>query len=142
MPAETAAHERTVMCWPCRPQIYPGPADGRRRSRPRRGRPHDRRVRAGDDDRPAGFGAALRRSACGGGVDVVELAIDDSWFRDTGPIVVTDGAGGRLALDWVFNCWGDKWAPYGDDATIAARLGVGRGPRRALAADGARGRVA
>ena len=70
-------------------------------------------VRPGD-----GADAAER---CGGGVDVVELAIDDSWFRDTGPIVVTDGAGGRLALDWVFNCWGDKLAPYDDDATIAAR---------------------
>ena len=69
---------------------------------------------------PPGEGADAAER-CGAGVEVVELPIDDSWFRDTGPIVVTDGAGGRLALDWVFNCWGDKWAPYADDARVAAR---------------------
>jgi agmatine deiminase len=120
MPAETGPHERTVMCWPCRPQIYPGALMAEACA----AHAEVARTIAGFEPvtmiAPPGSGAAAQE-LCGGQVDVIELAIDDSWFRDTGPIVVTDGDGGRGALDWVFNCWGDKWAPYGDDATIAGR---------------------
>ncbi len=59
---------------------------------------------------------------CGPGVEVVEQAIDDSWFRDTGPIYVVDGAGERVATDWRFNSWGEKFLPYVDDAAVAERF--------------------
>ena len=120
MPAESAAHERTVMCWPCRPQIYPGALMAEAKA----AHAEVARTIAAFEPvtmiAPPGDGADAAER-CGGQVDVVELAIDDSWFRDTGPIVVVDGEGGRVGLDWVFNCWGDKWTPYPDDATIAAR---------------------
>ena len=69
---------------------------------------------------PPGQGEAAH-SGCGPSVDVVELATDDSWFRDTGPIYVVDGAGRRIALDWEFNAWGGKYAPWDSDTTIARR---------------------
>jgi agmatine deiminase len=50
---------------------------------------------------------------------VVELPIDDSWVRDTGPIYVLDN-GRRVALDWTFNAWGGKFSPYARDAQLAA----------------------
>ena len=63
---------------------------------------------------------------CGDGVDVIELPIDDSWFRDCGPIYVTDGER-RVALDWAFNAWGGKFEPYADDAALARRYAESMG---------------
>ena len=59
---------------------------------------------------------------CGAVVDVLPLAIDDSWVRDTGPTVLVDGAGGRLGVVWRFNGWGEKYAPYDNDAALAEGL--------------------
>ena len=61
-------------------------------------------------------------SMCGPDVEVVEIPIDDSWFRDSGPIYVLDDEGSRVATDWRFNSWGDKFLPYDDDAAAAARF--------------------
>ncbi len=70
---------------------------------------------------------------CGAGVEVMPLAIDDSWVRDTGPAFLTrsdGGAAGVAGVDWTFNAWGGKYSPYADDAAIAekvlARLGLPR----------------
>jgi agmatine deiminase len=65
-----------------------------------------------------GASADAAAAACGDGVHVVELPIDDSWFRDSGPIYVTDGDR-RVALDWAFNAWGGKYEPYDNDAAVA-----------------------
>jgi agmatine deiminase len=74
------------------------------------------------------------RDACGSGVRVLELPIDDSWMRDSGPIVVTGSDGQRAGVDFRFNGWGEKFAPYDrDDAMngpLLAHLGIDR-----LAAD-------
>ena len=64
---------------------------------------------------------------CGPGVEVIEMAIDDSWFRDSGPIYVVDDAGSTIATDWRFNSWGDKFLPYDDDAAAASRFAERRG---------------
>ena len=64
---------------------------------------------------------------CGPGVVVIEQAIDDSWFRDSGPIYVLDDAGDRVATDWNFNSWGEKFLPYADDAAAAERFAARRG---------------
>jgi agmatine deiminase len=118
MPAESAPHERTVMCWPARHSLYgdlmPAAEDAHARVAATIARFEPVTMIA---DLGAGERAA---TACGDGVDVVELPIDDSWFRDTGPIYVTDGTD-RVALDWAFNAWGRKFAPYEDDAAIARR---------------------
>ena len=74
------------------------------------------------------------RAACGEGVTVSELPIDDSWMRDSGPIFVLDGAGRRAGVDFGFNAWGEKFEPYADDAEVtraAARAAGGGAHRRA-----------
>jgi agmatine deiminase len=62
----------------------------------------------------------------------LELSIDDSWMRDSGPIVVTAPDGRRAGVDFRFNGWGEKFAPYDhDDAmnvALLAHLGLDRLP--------------
>ena len=86
-----------------------------------------------------GADAAEARAACGAGVDVVELPIDDSWLRDSGPIYVYDENGDagdrpeRVAVHFGFNAWGEKFPPWDRDAAIggliAERLGDPGGRR-------------
>ena len=65
---------------------------------------------------------AEARAALTGDAEVLELPIDDSWLRDSGPIFVTDGNGRRAASVFAFNGWGEKYTPYDEDARIAGRL--------------------
>jgi agmatine deiminase len=60
---------------------------------------------------------------------VVELPINDSWFRDTGPIYAFDGDE-RVALDFTFNGWGAKYAPHDADAAVAEAWAAHAGHRR------------
>jgi agmatine deiminase len=58
----------------------------------------------------------------GDGIDVIELPIDDSWLRDNGPMILTDGSGGQLGVDFDFNGWGERVAPWDRDAAMAGPL--------------------
>ena len=119
MPAEFGPHERTVLCWPARASLYgelmPQAEDA-----------HAQVARAIAQYEPVSMivnpGPAVARAAelCGGRVEIVEMPIDDSWFRDSGPIYVTDGDD-RVATDWTFNGWGTKYAPWDQDDQAARR---------------------
>ena len=45
---------------------------------------------------------------CGPEVKLIDVASDDMWARDCGPVYVTDGEGGKVAVDFNFNGWGHK----------------------------------
>ena len=119
-PAEWEPHAGTAMCWPVRDDMWRGQFAAAERA-------HAEVADAIARYEPVTMLAAPRtaeRAAalCGAGVDVVELPIDDSWFRDSGPIYVIDEAGHRVATDWRFNSWGEKFLPYDDDAMAARRF--------------------
>lgn len=120
MPAETAPHECTVMCWPARQILY-----GELMPEAERAHAEVARTIAGFEPvtmiAAPGSGAAAEKQ-CGGAVEVIELPIDDSWFRDTGPIyVVSPDDARRVALDWRFNGWGEKYPPWDEDDAVARR---------------------
>ena len=73
-----------------------------------------------------GDDAEQARAACSERVEILELGIDDSWLRDSGPIYVTS-EDGRTAVHFGFNAWGEKFSPWDRDAQIgrlaAAALG-------------------
>jgi agmatine deiminase len=76
-------------------------------------------------------GEALEvRDHCGAGVEALEIPIDDSWLRDSGPIFVCDQRGQVAMVHFRFNAWGGKYRPWDFDAAapraIAAHLGVRR----------------
>ena len=60
-------------------------------------------------------------------VNLVAIASDDAWARDTGPTVVINDKGERVGINWVFNAWGgelgglyDAWEQ--DQAMASAML--------------------
>jgi agmatine deiminase len=128
MPAEWVEHERTLMAWPARIELW-GTAFAEAK------RDYATVARAVAAFEPVlmvateGAGAEVRRM-CGRGVDVLEMPIDDSWMRDSGPIFVTRDGGTRAGVDFRFNGWGGKFLPCDrDDAmprALLAALGMDR----------------
>jgi len=131
MPAEWEPHARCLMGWPARTDMW-----GERLAAAERD--YAAVANAIADHEPVlmvarGSDVAAARAACASGVEVIELPLDDSWLRDTGPLFVRDGDAGVVGVDFQFNAWGEKFQPYDDDARLAARvlerLGI---PRRAV----------
>src|SRR3954451_22981883 len=121
MPAEWARHERTLMAWPCRLDLWGEQLAAAKREY------------AGVANATAAFepvtmvcaddaAVAEARAMLAGEVEVVVLPIDDSWLRDCGPIFVTDGAGRRAGVHFGFNAWGGKFPPWERDAAVGAAL--------------------
>jgi agmatine deiminase len=116
-PGEWEPHERTIMGWPCRTSLW-GPtlerayADYAEVANAIADFEDVTMIAASAHD------AQVARSACASRVAIVELPIDDSWLRDSGPIYVVDDKGGRLAVHFGFNAWGEKFPPWDKDAEI------------------------
>lgn len=122
MPAEWAPHARTWMAWPCRLEPW-GSAEGLLRAQV--GLAGVARAISGFEKvtmavRPQDKDEA--RMALGKGIEFLEVDIDDSWTRDTGPVFVTDGRDGVAGVHWRFNGWGNKYHPYDNDAALSGRI--------------------
>ncbi len=117
MPAEFSPHEQTVMCWPAREDLY-----------------GDRFAEAEEAHALVASSIAryehvtvladrrfIERASRieGPNISVVEIPLDDAWFRDSGPIYVLDDANQRVAVDFTFNGWGKKYMPFDTDADAA-----------------------
>jgi agmatine deiminase len=119
MPAEWAPHERTIMGWPCRRELWGETIDQAKAD-------YAAVANAIAAFEPVlmianpGPDAAEVRRACRAEVDVIELPLDDSWLRDCGPIYVSDGGAGRRAVHFGFNAWGERFSPWDKDARVGA----------------------
>ncbi len=121
LPAEWEQHERTLMGWPCRDELW-----------------GDTIAQARDDYATvanaiatfepvtmiasSGEHARQARGACSAAVEIVELALDDSWLRDCGPIYVRGDDGHRVAVHFGFNAWGERFRPFDRDAEIGSLI--------------------
>jgi agmatine deiminase len=121
MPAEWEPHERTLMAWPARTELWGEHLDRAKAD-------HTAVAVAIAAFEPltmvcADEGAAAQaRAALPDTCEVVVEPIDDSWLRDSGPIFVTDGHGRRAGVHFGFNAWGERFHPYDRDAAIGGRL--------------------
>src|SRR3954470_10565217 len=83
MPAEWAPHERTLMAWPARDELW-----GAALEQAKADYAEIASAIAAFEPvlmvAPPGAGHEVR-ARCDGRVEVVELPIDDSWIRDSGP---------------------------------------------------------
>lgn len=136
MPAEWVTHTCCWMAWPCREglwandaatmQDYANVANAIARFEPVKMLVPPHKL----DD---------ARRLLGDNVSIVELPIDDSWARDSGPNFLVGGD--RLAgSTWTFNAWGEKYHPYDKDALMGGRIlelaGADRYPSNLVAEGG------
>jgi agmatine deiminase len=129
-PGEWEPHERTIMGWPCRLELWGETLEQARTD-------YAGVANAISAFEPvtmianAGADAAQARAMCGSGVETVQLPLDDSWLRDSGPIYVVHqdaassaGASGRrrTAVHFGFNAWGEKFTPWDKDAAVGGLI--------------------
>ena len=126
-PAEDAAHARTWMCWPSTPSVYGG-----------RGAYYEsvqetigRLSAAIAEHEPVTMLAdasvhPLAARLCGPRVRLLDVATDDMWARDSGPVFVRSATGAKAALDLNFNAWGDKQG-HARDRLVARAIAASAG---------------
>ncbi|MEU6234372.1 agmatine deiminase family protein [Kitasatospora sp. NPDC047058] len=139
MPAEWTEHEGCLMAWPTRAELWGAAYDEAKLEYAGVARaiaafePVTMVARPGQGQEA--------RALCGEGVEVVELPLDDSWLRDSGPIFVLGPDGRRAGVDFRFNAWGGKHHPWDADDRIAGllleRMGVERIDSRMIMEGGA-----
>ena len=76
--------------------------------------------------------AARARALCAAAVEIELRVYGDVWLRDTGPLVLSDGQGGRRAARFGFNGWGGKYVMAGD-TEIGGTLAVDAGLAASMA---------
>ncbi|MDR3517240.1 MAG: agmatine deiminase family protein [Azospirillaceae bacterium] len=114
MPAEAMPHTRCWMAWPCRPATFGGSVTAATTAYAQVAQaiaafePLTMVCNPGD--------VAAASLACGAGIDVLPLAISDSWIRDNGPTFVTAGDGRIAGVHWRFNAWGNNYPDHAADA--------------------------
>jgi agmatine deiminase len=122
MPAEWEAHELTLVAWPQREDAWRGTTIEAARDT------HAEVVEAIAAFEPVLLVVDPSQASDARGrvpehnVEILDLPIDDSWLRDSGPIIVTDGNGGRAGVDFRFNAWGEAFTPYDNDLAVSAAL--------------------
>jgi agmatine deiminase len=131
MPAEWEPHAATWLSWPHNPETWPGKVETAapvwveivRALVPG----EDVHLLVRDEEVEAQAGALL------GAAGLLSprlhlhrvLTNDGAWMRDVGPTFVTRRAGGgagAAAIDWTFNAWGGKYAPWDDDDRVARQV--------------------
>ncbi|MEV7494123.1 agmatine deiminase family protein [Streptomyces anulatus] len=116
--AEWDSHARTFMSWPALESVWAEDLPYVREDIARIARAIAEYEYVVMLARPDQQKAAQR--ACGSQVEVIPLAVDDMWARDTVPVFVEEG-GKVIGVDFNFNGWGDK-QEHTNDARVGRTL--------------------
>lgn len=121
MPLESQPHERTLMQWPSRADIY---GSQRALDAVRSSIALIARSIAGFEPvvvlaHPKQMEAAAK--LLGAGVELWPMAVEDLWCRDSGPTFVVSDSGAVAISDLGFNGWGNK-QQHVEDGLIAKRV--------------------
>ena len=122
MPPEWDKHERTFISWPVResmvcPEDYGSVCEG-----------YAGIVKAVSEFEPVtlivnpGEAERVRPLFAGHAVTLLEVGHNDSWLRDNGPTFVRDPSGKLGGVNWQFNAWGGKYAPWDLDDAVAPAI--------------------
>ncbi|HTU16072.1 MAG TPA: agmatine deiminase family protein [Solirubrobacterales bacterium] len=133
MPPETAPQDRVWMSFPVADSTAMDDGDG--------GQDEARRTWAGVANEISRFEPVTvladpaevetARGLLDDSVELLQVPLDDSWLRDSGPTFVHADDGSVHAVTWVFNGWGQQeWASWDKDALlgplVAERAGTPR----------------
>jgi len=119
MPGEWAEHSCCWMAWPCRAGLWADQAATARQyadvaNAIARFEPVKMLVPPGRID--------AANKLLGENVSIIEMPIDDSWARDSGPNFLLNEQGELAGSTWQFNAWGNKYEPYDQDAEMGSRI--------------------
>lgn len=128
-PAEWEPHKTTWMAWPCRQEIWTHGIEKAQLAFAEAANtisefePVQMLMRAED--------VAVAQKLLSSDIELHYYALDDSWARDIAPLWVeeslSDGENASntpLALDFLFNAWGNKFNPYAHDAKVAEYIAL------------------
>jgi agmatine deiminase len=120
MPAEWEPHAGCLMAWPSRVELWGDRLDDAKRD-------YAAVAAAIAHFEPVLMVCNVGHSAevhgrCGTGITPIEIPINDSWSRDSGPNFVRNDSGEFAIVGFVFNAWGNRWHPHDDDARLAERI--------------------
>ena len=119
MPAEWVEHSACWMAWPCREGLWAND-EGTQREYAEVANTIARfeplKMLVPTHKLPAA------RALLGSGVQVIEMSIDDSWARDSGPNFLLNRDGELAGSTWTFNAWGNKYSPHDQDALMSQRI--------------------
>ena len=119
MPAEWDAHDGCWMAWPSREGMWEDPeATCQAYARVAHAIAEHEAVTMLVPPRLA----ASARHYLGSDIAFLEVPIDDSWCRDSGPTFVHRDDGSLAGVCFTFNAWGGKYHPYDQDALMAQRI--------------------
>ncbi|MGW1867113.1 agmatine deiminase family protein [Streptomyces mauvecolor] len=124
--AEWDSHARTFMSWPALDSVWGEQLPSVRED-------IARVARAVAEYEPVVLMArpdqqAAAQQACGSQVEVIPLAVDDLWARDTVPVFVEE-SGHTLGVDFNFSGWGNKQVHTNDGQVgrvLLAKYGIAR----------------
>ena len=55
-------------------------------------------------------------------IELLPIMHNDAWLRDNGPTFIVNDDGGLAGVNWKFNAWGGKYAPWDLDDLVATEL--------------------
>lgn len=55
-------------------------------------------------------------------IEFIPIRHNDAWIRDNGPTFLVDSEGNRAGVNWKFNAWGGKYAPWDLDDQVAPQI--------------------
>lgn len=116
--AEWESHTRTFMAWPALSSVWKEDLRYVREDIARIARAVGQYEAVVMMARPDQVEAAQR--ACGSQVEVIPLAVDDLWARDTVPVFIEEGSK-VVGVDFNFNGWGNK-QEHTNDAQVGRIL--------------------
>lgn len=122
MPAEWAKHQRTFISWPvqasmCFPDNHVSVCQGYADIIAAMAEFEPVTVLVNPDE-------LERVNSLVGGTNVTLLPIEhsDAWLRDNGPTFVVNKEGELAGVNWKFNAWGGKYAPWDLDDKVAPQI--------------------
>ncbi|MDD2233742.1 MAG: agmatine deiminase family protein [Desulfitobacteriaceae bacterium] len=122
MPAEWAEHDRTLISWPvqssmCYPEDYEAVCLG-----------YAEIIKAITEFEPVTIvvnSTDAKKVSClfhNVQIKYLEIEHNDSWIRDNGPTFIFNEEGEVAGVNWKFNAWGGKYAPWDLDDQIACQV--------------------
>jgi agmatine deiminase len=131
LPAEWEPHEATWLSWPHKEASWPGKIETifpvYAQMVAALARSETVHINVNDDQMEANARGFLDAARATGDIRFHRFPTNDAWCRDHGAIILKhrDGqraSAPRLAIDWDYNAWGNKYPPHDLDNLIPARM--------------------